>query len=492
MDRRTVLAGAAVVAFDRAARTWLTHIDPAASSRRAADPVPELDGTLTTDPAALAGAADDFGHIVHEQPVAVLRPGSVRDVVAIVRYANRHRIAVAMRGQGHTTFGQAQVRGGVVIDSSTLATIHHIGRRSATVDAGVVWHDLARATLPHGLTPPVFTDYIELSVGGTLSGAGIGGTTQRYGFQVDTALELEVVTGDGELRRCSASREPRLFEAVLGGLGQYAIIVRATLALVPAPTHARGYQLFYADLDTYLGDQRRLLAGGRFSSLEGQVTRTADDTGWEFFVDAAAYHDAAYRDAAHPHGGRPDDAALLRGLRFDPARTVITDYDYPAWLDRLAPVVAQLKQLGVWGLPHPWLDVFLPASRTGQVVARVLATLSLADTGQGPVLLYPFATTRTRRPSVRVPREPVAFLFSLLRTAPGPDAVGPMLAGNRQVYEQARDAGGKRYPIGALHLDQADWRDHYGHRWPAVVAAKQRYDPRHILTPGQHIFPGPA
>jgi FAD/FMN-containing dehydrogenase len=482
MDRRTLLAGAAVVAFDRAARTWLTHSGPATGSRLAADPVPELDGTLTTDPAVLAGAADDFGHIVHDQPVAVLRPGSVRDVVAIVRYANRHRIAVAMRGQGHTTFGQAQVRGGVVIDSSTLATIHHIGRRTATVDAGVVWHDLARATLAHGLTPPVFTDYIELSVGGTLSGAGIGGTTQRYGFQVDTALELEVVTGDGELRRCSASREPRLFEAVLGGLGQYAIIVRATLALVPAPTHARGYQLFYADLDTYLGDQRVLLASGRFSSLEGQVARTAADDGWEFFVDAAAYHDTA----------RPDDAALLRGLRHDPARTVGTDYDYPDWLDRLAPVVAQLKQLGVWGLPHPWLDVFLPASRTRQVVARVLQTLTLADTGQGPVLLYPFATTRTRRPSVRVPSEPVAFLFSLLRTAPGPDAVGPMLAANRQVYEQARDAGGKRYPIGAVHLDLADWRDHYGQRWPAVVAAKQRYDPHHVLTPGQGIFPGPA
>jgi hypothetical protein len=83
MERRALLTGAAVVAFDRAARTWLTHTGPAAGSRRAADPVPELDGTLTTDPGALAGAGDDFGHIVHERPVAVLRPGSVRDAVAV-------------------------------------------------------------------------------------------------------------------------------------------------------------------------------------------------------------------------------------------------------------------------------------------------------------------------------------------------------------------------------------------------------------------------
>ena len=62
---------------------------------------------------------------------------------------------------------------------------------------------------------------------------------------------------------------------MLGSLGQLAIVVRATIRLVPAPTHARTYQLFYPDLDTYLADQRRALAEGRFTSLEGQVQRTA-------------------------------------------------------------------------------------------------------------------------------------------------------------------------------------------------------------------------
>jgi hypothetical protein len=37
--------------------------------------------------------------------------------------------------------------------------------------------------------------------------------------------------------------------------------------------------------------------------------RNAAGTGWEFFVDAAAYHD----------GTPPADAEILRGLRFDPA-----------------------------------------------------------------------------------------------------------------------------------------------------------------------------
>jgi FAD/FMN-containing dehydrogenase len=400
----------------------------------------------------------------------------------MVRFANRHGIEVAMRGQGHATFGQAQVPAGVVVDSSTLATIHQIDRHSAVVDAGVQWLDLARAAVAAGLTPPVFTDYIELSVGGTLSAAGIGGTTQHYGFQVDNVLELEVVTGDGRLRSCSPDRDPQLFNAVLGGLGQFAIIVRATVRLLPAPDKARGYQLFYSDLDTYLADQRLLLQDGRFSSLEGQVARTVDDSAWEFFVDAAAYY-----DAAHP----PDDAALLAGLGFGPGRTIITEYDYLDWLNRLAPAIEFLKQIGAWTLPHPWLNLFLPASRTRDLVAGVLAELTLADTGQGPVLLYPFATAPLHRPFVQVPAEPVAFLFALLRTAvpPAPDVIARMVAANRATYEQARDAGGKRYPVGSVPMSPADWRDHYGTAWPAFAAAKARYDPRHVLTPGQGIFP---
>jgi hypothetical protein len=35
----------------------------------------------------------------------------------------------------------------------------------------------------------------------------------------------------------------------------------------------------------------------------------------------------------------------------------------------------------VWFLPHPWVNLFLPASRTAEVVAPTLADLTLADTG---------------------------------------------------------------------------------------------------------------
>src|SRR5829696_9905418 len=135
VSRRRLIQGAAatavagmIVGFDPASRSWATEIS------RGTIPVPRLDGSLTTDPAARQEAADDYGHIVHRLPYAVLRPGSVDDVVTMIRFAKRWRLKVAMRGQGHVCFGQAQVRAGIVIDSRTLASVHAIGGGAAVVD----------------------------------------------------------------------------------------------------------------------------------------------------------------------------------------------------------------------------------------------------------------------------------------------------------------------------------------------------------------------
>src|SRR4051794_16530320 len=137
LSRRRILhaglAGAAVVAFDPVGRGWVTAAE---AVPRGASAVPRFDGELTTDPAALQAVADDFGHLVSRTPIAVLRPGSVQDVVRLLRYANRHRIAVTARGQGHSTNGQSQVSAGVVLDMGTLAEVGEIGAGRAVVDAG--------------------------------------------------------------------------------------------------------------------------------------------------------------------------------------------------------------------------------------------------------------------------------------------------------------------------------------------------------------------
>ncbi|KAE9587681.1 putative cytokinin dehydrogenase [Lupinus albus] len=65
------------------------------------------------------------------------------------------------------------------------------------VDVGgeQIWIDVLHATLERGLTPLSWTDYLYLSVGGTLSNAGISGQTFRFGPQISNVIELDVVTG---------------------------------------------------------------------------------------------------------------------------------------------------------------------------------------------------------------------------------------------------------------------------------------------------------
>ncbi|WP_344660768.1 FAD-binding protein [Catenulispora subtropica] len=471
--------GAAVVGFDAGSRAWATESDTA----EAADGLPRLDGTLLTDPAALAPYAEDFGHLVTGRtPRAVLLPGSVADIAAMIRFCGPRGIEVAPRGQGHQGYGQAQVEAGLVIDMGPLNAITvDPGGRTVSVQAGAVWSAVLTACLAHGLTPPVFTDYIELSVGGTLSLGGLGGAAHHHGAQVDTVVELDVVTGTGDVVTCSPTRHADLFHAARAGLGQVGVITRAVLTLVPAHAGVRKYTLTYTTLSAFVAAQRRTVRDGRFDWLEGAVAAAAGG-GWQFQLEGAVYFDAT----------APDDQALIGDLGGEGSPR-IEEFDYQGFVDDLAPAIAYLKSTGEWYDPHPWFEMFLSDEAVESSVGATLATLTPADIGaSGLILLYPVPTARLRAPMLRVPDSELAFLFAVLRTA-APDAdarsAAEMLAANRALLLKGQAVGGTVYPGGAIPMTGDDWRLQYGDQWSVFQAAKRRFDPHGILTPGQEIFP---
>jgi cytokinin dehydrogenase len=478
---RGIAAGAMITGFDPLTRSWLSGAQGHGSAR----PVPPLKGRLVFDGTDLADAADDFGHIVHRTPLAVLEPGSIDDIAVMLRFCSDHEIAAAARGQAHSTFGQAQVAGGLVIDMSTLDAVE-VAAGQVSAQAGARWSAVLNASLPRGLTPPVLNDYLELSVGGTLSVGGVGGTSQHFGAQVDNVIELEVVTGAGKRLTCSRSRRPELFHAALAGLGQCAIVVRASLRVRPAQASVRHYVLFYPSVEALTADQRRVVRDGRFSFVEGEAQPMPNGAaGWQFFLEAAAYYD----------GTPPDDQALIGDLSYERGTEQISSLGYFDFLDRLAPAVAFLESTGEWFDPHPWWNVFLPDGATDAFVSGVMADLTTADIGaSGVILLYPFRRELLTSPLLRVPDTELVFLFSLLRTA-APDtgaiSADAMISANSALYDQVRDLGGFQYPIGSIPTTPADWRAHFGPVYRLLADARHRYDPRGILTPGQGIFPAP-
>ena len=88
---------------------------------------------------------------------------------------------------------------------------------------GVVWRDLVAATLAKGMIPRVLTNNLGVQVSGTLSMAGLGVASFRYGAQADNVLELEVVTGVGEIVTCSREQHRDLFDVVRCGIAVYEI-----------------------------------------------------------------------------------------------------------------------------------------------------------------------------------------------------------------------------------------------------------------------------
>ncbi|NUP06110.1 MAG: FAD-binding protein [Polyangiaceae bacterium] len=487
MQRRQALAAisaaAVVVGFDPVAGTWIREAEASCGSFPYHH-VPDLDGTLYTDIATRQADQTDAGNIKFRLPAAVLRPGSVDDIVKMVKYCRQRNIKVAARGQGHTTFGHS-LSCGLVIEMASLNTIHSIDSSGAVLDAGAQWFDLILESAAEGLTPPVLTGYTQLTIGGTLSVGGVSSTSGR-GLQIDNVQWLDVVTGKGQLIRCSDTQHKKLFEAALGGLGQCGIIVRAKVNLIPAPEFVRLYNFYYLDNAQFFSDIRTLLYRDELDDIFNLWF--PNGSGFLYQLNGAIGFNA---------GQEPDGDFLLRDLSMTPDQAQVTDIPYVDYVLRVDYLVDSYKTNLQWqDLIKPWFDIWLPDSTVEEYVDDVLPTLTAADIGTtGFLLLLPTRRSLLTRPFHPIPEDDGSdwiFLFDILTSSeqPGPDPVfrDQMLARNRALFEVARDVGATRYAISSIEFDHADWVQQYGDNWHEFKQRKQKYDPDNILTPGLGIF----
>ena len=199
----------------------------------------ELQGSIDRAPTGIA--SKDFGGLQSVKPLAFIRPSVAGDVVRVVRAAAMSsNLTVAARGNGHSINGQAMADRGLVLDMRSMEDDFRLnwinGLPYIDLSGGALWEDvLERCVMNFGLAPRSWTDYLSLTVGGTLSNAGVSGQAFRYGPQTSNVSELEVVTGNGEALVCSETENSELFFGALGGLGQFGIITRARVLLQKAP-----------------------------------------------------------------------------------------------------------------------------------------------------------------------------------------------------------------------------------------------------------------
>ena len=476
---------ATVAGFDPGRRRWITRTEIERGGSVA--PLPGLDGELRIDEQAREAVATDLGKITYQRPSAVLRPRSARDIAAMVRFCQAHGLSVSPRGQAHTTCGQGLTEG-VVVEMGCLDRIGEIGQESVEVEAGALWKDLAKAAYAHTprRTPPVLTGYTSLSIGGTLSVGGVGGMVGglRTGLQVDHVRELEVVTGTGEIVRCSRDIHPDLFDAVRGGLGQCGIITKSVVELVPVKERARTYVLGYQDNAEFFRDLRMLIERPSIDHVYAEFSSPDNIPTYKAFVTVFYDPDRS-----------PDDASILAGVD---AEAEVQDVDYLDHVFSIDDLIDPLRETMGWDhLVKPWFDAWLPGSVVEDFIAEVQPGLTADDIGPfGAGLIYP---QRREEVSVSQPKLPLpdesGWVFAVdintVSTSPDPEPgfTDQMLERNGRLLARTREHyGGVLYPIGSVPLSDKDWQAHFGDRWPAFRTAKDRYDPDHVLTPGPGIF----
>ncbi|HEU5293881.1 MAG TPA: FAD-binding protein [Burkholderiaceae bacterium] len=428
----------------------------------------DLDGNLLDDDAVRQAAGEDFGQTVRRLPLAVLKPGSARDLQKLIQFANRYDLKVAVRGSGCALFGNTQIQDGVVVDTSPLNSIQFresAGRRVVEIGAGARWAQIWDATYAERQRPPVNVDQGALSLGGIVSTAGFGGESWRDGFVVDHVLELQVVTGQGELLACSEARHAELFHAALGGMGQCCVITQVVTTLVPAPTHVLFFVLTYPDLQSAVTDLAMLVGDGRFSHLDGR-TAAKPAGGFSYQLEAGAF-----LDSPTP----PAEEWLLAKLNFS-SRTVRL-MTYPEYYRRVSYPPRQ---------PHPWLYLCLPASRFVEFANSVYASPKEVAFSAPRFSLW--RRSGFRRPLARLPDEQQVARFQLSRNLPPTADIAEAVAMNRTLYDRARSVGGTRLTTSALQFTAADWQRHYGSAWDPFLAATKRFNPKGVLTSEQPIF----
>jgi cytokinin dehydrogenase len=442
---------------------------------------PPMDGQLCFDQVARGAAAEDFGHIVHKAPDAVLIPGSDTDVAAAIKWVSDRGRTLAPQGQSHSVFGRSEAQDGVVAAMSALHAVGPVKGDRITVEAGATWSEVLATTLAAGKTPPVLTSYLELSVAGTIVVGGVGDTTSTHGVVADNVIEMDVVTGSGDKITCSANSNPELFDAVRAGLGQVGVITKATITLIAAPESVRRCQLFYPGLTTMLRDQRLLMSDNRFDAVTGAVL-VAPTGGFVFRIECSKFFT----------GSPPEDDALLAGLSDEPAKRQVSTLAYFDYLNRLAAFEQALRGNGQWFFPHPWLNTFIGDSTVESVVSAELAALDPGnDLGPlGQVLINPMKRDAISSPLLQLPSENLIYAFNFVRVPATDDPANAhrLVEANTATYGRVTASGGVLYPVSALPLSRGEWHHHFGSAFDQLSAAKEKFDPKKVLTPGYEIF----
>ncbi len=415
--------------------------------------------------------------MIDRRPPIIVRCTGNADVIAAVNFARENGLPVSVRGGGHSAAGSAVHDDALMIDLSLMNGVHVDPKtRRARAQGGAKWGDFDRETQVFGLatTGGVVS---TTGVGGLTLGGGIGWLMGKHGLSVDNLLAADVVLASGEVVTASASENPDLFWALLGGSGNFGVVTSFEFQVHPvgpmitgglaAWPIAMGRQCldFYAGFTSKASEEL-----GSFLVFTG-----APDGSGNLITAFIGAHTGSLADAA-----RELKAVKEFGPPFLDALGPIPYTAMQSMLDNPARAQVYWKSTFLKDFSAPALDVLAAAGRN-------------LPTPMSSIILEHFhgAMSRVPEDATAFSERKALFNVAVIGTTMDPAENDKCRTWARQVIEDL-----KPYSTGGVYVnylgvgdDESRVPEAFGSNYQRLQAIKQEYDPQNLFRANQNIKP---
>ena len=240
---------------------------------------------VSNDPDTLLNYGRDWSRLHEPQAQAIVFPESAEQVQQLVRYANKHHIALVPSG-GRTGMSGAAL----ALNSEIVVSFERMNNilafdpveGSVVCQPGVVTQTLQEYAHEQGLFYPVdFGARGSSHIGGNISTNAGGIKVIRYGLTRNWVTGLKVVTGKGDLLNLNNGLIKNatgydLRHLFIGSEGTLGFIVEATIKLTRQPQEPRVMVLGVPELDgimSIFGAFQRKLELNAFECLSARCLK---------------------------------------------------------------------------------------------------------------------------------------------------------------------------------------------------------------------------
>ncbi len=184
---------------------------------------------------------------VDQRPACIAVPANADDVVALVGWARESGLRIAVQATGHNARPLGDLAGAVLLKMTSFSGVEiDPAARIARIEGGVTWGEVAAPAAEHGLMALQGSAH-DVGVVGYSLGGGVSFLSRKHGLAAERLRAVEIVTGDGVLRRVTADSEPDLFWALRGGGGNFGIVTAIEIELLERDSIYAGALFFPMD-----------------------------------------------------------------------------------------------------------------------------------------------------------------------------------------------------------------------------------------------------